>query len=46
MKGLAVGGEKHAYVFLALCILFGLAWTFLIPPFQLPDEEAHFIRAW
>jgi uncharacterized membrane protein len=46
IKGLALGGEKHAYVFLVLCIIFGLAWTFLIPPFQLPDEDAHFFRAW
>jgi uncharacterized membrane protein len=46
MNGLALGGEKHAYVFLVLCIIFGLAWTFLIPPFQLPDEDAHFVRAW
>lgn len=46
IKGLALGSEKHAYVFLVLCILFGLVWTFLIPPFQLPDEDAHFFRAW
>jgi uncharacterized membrane protein len=46
IKGLALGGEKHAYVFLVLCIIFGLAWTFLVPPFQLPDEDAHFFRAW
>ncbi len=37
---------REEHVFLALALLFGLLWVFLIPPFQLPDEESHFIRAW
>ena len=40
------GRIKEEHVFLALALLFGVLWVFLIPPFQLPDEEAHFIRAW
>jgi len=28
-----------------LILLFGLIWTFLVPPFQKADESAHYFRA-
>ena len=30
---------------LAAALLIGLVWTFVVPPFQAPDEPAHVIRA-
>ncbi|MGV7118366.1 DUF2142 domain-containing protein [Paenibacillus sp. KACC 21273] len=32
--------------FLIIALLFGLCWMFLLPPFQAPDEESHFFRAY
>ena len=37
---------KEEHVFLAAALFFGLLWVFLIPPFQSPDENAHFFRSW
>lgn len=31
---------------LAAGLFFGLAFVFVTPPFQVPDEPAHFFRAW
>jgi uncharacterized membrane protein len=31
---------------LAAGLLFGLAFVFVTPPFQVPDEPGHFFRAW
>jgi len=40
--------NKHlaTKLFLPFAIIFGLAMTFLTPPFQSPDEPAHFLRAY
>jgi hypothetical protein len=39
--------EPHpARLFLPFAIVFGLVMTFLTPPFQSPDEPAHFFRAY
>lgn len=35
-----------AAVFLALSLLYGMLFIFLTPPFQAPDEPAHFFRAY
>ncbi|MEI6409453.1 MAG: DUF2142 domain-containing protein [Bacteroidota bacterium] len=35
-----------ANLFLALSLVFGVAYALLIPPFQSPDEPNHFLRAW
>lgn len=35
-----------ATVFLTLGLVFGILFTFLTPPFQVPDEPAHFFRAY
>ena len=40
------GRIKEEHAFLALALLFGVLWVFLIPPFQSPDENEHFMRAW
>lgn len=32
--------------FLVVGLLFGIALVFVTPPFQVPDEPAHFYRAW
>lgn len=37
---------KMEHVFLFIGLFFGLLWVFLVPPFQTPDEPAHFFRAW
>jgi uncharacterized membrane protein len=37
---------KEEHIFLAAALFFGLLWVFLIPPFQSPDENAHFFRSW
>ncbi len=41
-----MGGIKEEHIFLALALLFGIVWVFLIPPFQSPDEQSHFRRSW
>lgn len=33
-------------VFLILSILFGIIFVFLVPPFEAPDEQAHFYRSY
>ena len=37
---------KEEHIFLALALFFGILWLFLIPPFQSPDENEHFMRSW
>ncbi len=37
---------KSEHVFLILGLLFGLAFVFVTPPFQVPDEYNHFFRAY
>jgi hypothetical protein len=39
------GVLKPDRVFLVLGSLFGLAFLVLTPPFQVPDEDAHFYRS-
>jgi uncharacterized membrane protein len=34
------------YLFLVIALVWGLAQVFLMPPLQVPDEEAHWFRAW
>ncbi len=41
-----VAGLRAERVFLALAIPFGLLLLALTPPFQVPDEPAHFLRAY
>jgi uncharacterized membrane protein len=33
-------------IFLFLAVPFGVFFVFLMPPFQVPDEPVHFLRAW
>jgi uncharacterized membrane protein len=33
------------YLFLKLALIFGLLYVFIIPPFQMPDEDNHFKKA-
>lgn len=35
---------KISTLFLILALLFGVVWIFIVPPFQSPDEQAHFFR--
>lgn len=37
-------GIHHLYLFFAL--LWGTIQVLIMPPFQVPDESAHFLRAW
>ncbi len=37
-------GIEHLYLVLAL--LWGLTLALLVPPYQVPDEPAHYLRAW
>lgn len=37
---------RKEFIFLFISIPFGLALVFLMPPFENPDENAHFIRSW
>ncbi len=34
------------YVFLVIALVWGIPQVFLVPPLQVPDEEAHWFRAW
>lgn len=38
--------SSPATAFLAIGLCFGLIFLFLTPPFQVPDEQAHFYRAY
>lgn len=33
-------------VYLVVALVWGLTMVFLVPPFQVPDEPAHYYRAW
>jgi uncharacterized membrane protein len=35
-----------ARLFIAVGVIFGIPWTLVTPPFQAPDEDLHFCRAW
>jgi len=37
---------KTEYIFLVVALVWGFLQVFLIPPFQVPDEHAHFYRSW
>ncbi len=39
-------GVKLEYVYLVIALIWGVALVALMPPFQVPDEPAHFARAW
>jgi uncharacterized membrane protein len=47
---MTVKSKKHKHpalrLFLPFAIVFGLSMVFLTPPFQSPDEPAHFFRAY
>jgi uncharacterized membrane protein len=34
------------YIFLVIALVWGIPQVFLVPPLQVPDEEAHWFRAW
>ena len=38
-------GSSYKY-FLAISLFFGLVYVFIVPPFQAPDEDNHFFRAY
>jgi len=38
--------QRHLNIFLTLTLFFGVPLVFLTPPFQVPDEPAHFLRAY
>ncbi len=38
--------KRKENMFLVFGLFFGLTLVFLIPPFQSPDEQSHFFRAW
>ena len=44
-KLFSISGLSPEKVFLALALFFGVFWTFIVPPFQAPDEVAHIRRA-
>ncbi|RUT42877.1 DUF2142 domain-containing protein [Paenibacillus anaericanus] len=37
---------KKENIFLVIAIIFGILWLIIIPPFQTPDEDAHFYRSY
>jgi uncharacterized membrane protein len=37
---------KLEYIYLVVALVWGLALVVVTPPFQVPDEPAHFLRAW
>lgn len=37
---------RPAFLFLLMAVLFGVVFVFLVPPFQVPDENLHFYRAY
>jgi len=37
---------RMEYVYLAVALIWGVALVVVMPPFQVPDEPAHFYRAW
>jgi len=41
---LAAGARRPFITFLVVALLSGLGFTFLVPPFQVPDEPNHFYR--
>lgn len=41
-----IGKSKPENIFMLLGTIFGLLWIIIFPPFQAPDEEGHFIRAY
>ena len=45
-KNMTTWNERPEKFFLALMIPFGLIFTFVMPPFMVPDENAHLYRAY
>jgi uncharacterized membrane protein len=41
-----VDSLRLEYLYLAVALLWGIGLVVLMPPFQVPDEPAHFYRAW
>lgn len=37
---------KLQNIFILIALIFGMAWLIIMPPFQSPDEGAHFLRAY
>lgn len=37
---------KIEHTFLIISLIFGVLWTFILPPFQSPDETVHLYRAY
>jgi hypothetical protein len=37
---------KPHYLFLFFALVWGIVQLLIMPPFQVPDEPAHFLRAW
>ena len=42
----ALARVRLEYVFLVIALAWGVPQVFLVPPLQVPDEEAHWFRAW
>jgi uncharacterized membrane protein len=41
-----VRGHPVAWAYLVIALTWGLAMALITPPFQVPDEAAHYYRAW
>jgi len=41
-----VGRAPTAWLYLVIALTWGLAMALITPPFQVPDEDAHYYRAW
>lgn len=41
-----IEGSRAHLVFLALALIFGLSFLVVTPPFQVPDETNHFLKAY
>jgi len=42
----ALARVRLEYVFLVIALVWGIPQVFVVPPLQVPDEEAHWFRAW
>ena len=41
-----LSGVRIEYIYLVIVLAWGLAQVFIVPPLQVPDEEAHWYRSW
>jgi uncharacterized membrane protein len=39
-------GVRVEHLYVAVALAWGLAMVLIVPPFQAPDEPAHYLRAW